>query len=92
MYKQPNNILGEVLSGAAYQQTYTIAHANYTSNLLLFLVPIFLQGDTAYIDATERFKLKSWSFSPLILKEEVQYNNKFWGILGYRKHLNVTSI
>ena len=91
MYKSPNNILAEALSGSAYKEIYIKAHSNHIGNLPLLVIPICLWGDATHIDTAGRFKLEPWSFSPLIFKEEVRRNNKFWGILGYVKHLKNTS-
>ena len=91
MYKSPNNILSEALSGSAYKTVYENAHANHTGNLPLLVVPICLWGDATHIDTSGRFKLEPWSFSPLIFKEQKRRNNKFWGMLGYIKHLKTTS-
>ena len=40
MYKSPNNILGEALSGAAYKEVFQNAHAAHTGTLPLLVVPI----------------------------------------------------
>ena len=87
MYKSPNNILSEALSGSAYKKIYTREHNNHTSDRPLLVVPICLWGDATHIDTAGRFKLEPWSFSPLIFKEEVRRKNQFWGMLGYIKHL-----
>ena len=87
VYKSPNNILGEALSGLAYKKIYTREHNKHTSNRPLLVVPICLWGDATHIDTAGRFKLEPWSFSPLIFKEEVRHKNQFWGMLGYIKHL-----
>ena len=91
MYESPNNILSEALSGSAYKTVYEHAYANHTGNLPLLVVPICLWGDATHIDTSGRFKLEPWSFSPLIFKEQKQRSNKFWGMLGYIKHLKTTS-
>ena len=91
MYKSPNNIFGEVRSGSSYKHIYTTTHANHTSNLSLLVVTICFWGDATHIYTVGRFKFGSWNFSPLIFKEKVRHNNKFWGMLGYVKDLNTTS-
>ena len=91
IYKSPNNILSEALSGSAYKTVFENAHANYTGELPLLVVPICLWGDATHIDTSGRFKLEPWSFSPLIFKEQKRRHNKFWGMLGYIKHLKTTS-
>ena len=70
IYKSPNNILSEALSGSAYKTVFENAHANYTGELPLLVVPICLWGDATHIDTSGRFKLEPWSFSPLIFKEQ----------------------
>ena len=56
----------------------------------MLVVPICLWGDATHIDTGSRFKLEPWSFSPLIFKEKIRRNYKFWGMLGYVKHLKTT--
>ena len=80
-----------MLSGSAYKTVFENAHANYTGELPLLVVPICLWGDATHIDTSGRFKLEPWSFSPLIFKEQKRRHNKFWGMLGYIKHLKTTS-
>ena len=91
-YKSPNNILSEALIGSAYQKIYNTAHANHDSNLPLLVIPICLWGDATHIDTFGRFKLEPWSFSPLIFKEKVRRNKKFWGMLGYVKNLKIQQL
>ena len=91
MYKSPNNILGEALSGSAYNQIFTRENDIHTGDKPLLVVPICLWGDATHIDTGSRFKLEPWSFSPLIFKEKIRRNYKFWGMLGYVKHLKTTT-
>ena len=91
MYKSPNNILSEALSGDAYKEVFQNAHAAHTGMLPLLVIPICIWGDATHIDTYGRFKLEPWSFSPLIFKEKARRHMKFWGMLGYVKHLKTTS-
>ena len=77
MYKSPNNILGEALSGTAYKHICITAHANHISNLPLLVVHICLWGDATHIDTTGRVKLEPWSFSPLISKKNYDIRTNF---------------
>ena len=91
MYTSPDNIISDALSGSAYKGVYMHEHHNHDSNRPLLVIPICLWGDATHIDSGSRFKLEPWSFTPLIFKETVRRNNRFWGMLGYVKHLKTTS-
>ena len=54
-------------------------------------MPTCLWGDATHIDTAGRFKLEPWSFSPLIFNEKARRYQKVWSILGYVKHLKVSS-
>ena len=70
MYQSPNNILGEVLGGLRYQETYQKAHAKYTGDLLLLLIPIYLWCYATHIDTARLFQLEPWSFGSLTFNEK----------------------
>ena len=58
MYKSPNNILSDTLSGSAYATVYENAHANHIGNLPSLIVPICIWANITHIDTVGRFKLE----------------------------------
>ena len=72
MYKSSYNILSEALSSKVYQQIYVKEQQNHKIDLPLLVIPIFLWGDATHIDTYGRFKMKPWSFSPLVFNEKVR--------------------
>ena len=83
MYQSPDNIITEALCGSAYKEIYTRAQSNQTGNLPLLVILIFLWNDATHIDTAGRFKFEPLSCSPLIFKDQLSPNKRFWGMLGY---------
>ena len=91
MYQSKDGLIGDALSGQTYRDIFKQLKSKHSGDNPLLVVPICLWGDATHIDTYGRFKIEPWSFAPLIFKEKNRRNNDFWGMLGFVKHLKMTT-
>jgi len=84
MYKPPDNMLGEALSGSVYKDMYRRLVSNPSKQLLC---PLICYTDGTQIDSMSRFGVEPFLFTPAVLSYATHCKAEAWQPLGYVQHL-----